>query len=395
MRKIIFLAFFMVLTCILAACKGASNLGDISQNDPAVLRNSPPQAAVLTASPTPSPIAATSTPPASETPFPSPTLSASPSPTLTATPTSTPPLLPSFASKLIRPGVEPQTYLGNPCEYLRLRWSPENSPPGTVVVPVMFHSIRGDGKPVSEGNFIDITSEQFSMFIEYARQMGFETITAAQLADFLQNNARIPSRSLLMIVDDRRAGTVEEFILPYLEENDWTVTLGWIIADTNNELWSRMERLNATGRLDIQSHGLNHVYITDQTPEEEVRQEIFDPIPILEEHFGQRPTTFVWPGGNFTTQSVQLAREAGYQLAFTAFSRGPLMFNWIPQGAEERAVGDPIMTLPRFWSPDLTLSLDIGMRIGKAAQAEALDKYSEEADYYRTYCAGELPPPSP
>jgi peptidoglycan/xylan/chitin deacetylase (PgdA/CDA1 family) len=259
----------------------------------------------------------------------------------------------------------------------------------------MFHSIRGDGKPVSEGNNIDITSEQFSMFTGYAKQMGFETITAAQLSNFLQNNSRIPARSLLMIVDDRRAGTVEDFFLPVLEKNQWTVTLGWIIGDTNEALWSRMERLNATGRLDVQSHGYNHIYITDQTPEEQVRQEIFDPIRILEQHFGQRPTAFIWPGGNFTTQSVQLARQAGYQLGFTAFSRGPLMFNWIPQGAEERAVGDPLMTLPRFWSPDLTLSLDIGMRIGEAAQAEAMENYPEEAEYYSTYCAGELPQPNP
>jgi len=53
------------------------------------------------------------------------------------------------------------------------------------------------------------------------------------------------------------------------------------------------------------------------------------------------------------------------------------------------------MTLPRFWSPDLNLSLDIGMKIGDAAQADALQHYPQEAEYYRTYCGGELLPSNP
>ena len=72
-----------------------------------------------------------------------------------------------------------------------------------------------------------------------------------------------------------------------------------------------MERMNATGRLDVQSHGYWHKYLTDETQEGVVRQEIVDPIDVLEEHFGDRPTAFVWPGGNFTPDYVTLgSRDA-------------------------------------------------------------------------------------
>jgi len=255
----------------------------------------------------------------------------------------------------------------------------------------MFHGIRAAGKELLEGDDTSITEEQFQSIVWFAKANGFETITTAQLIDFLQTNAPIPDRSMVLIIDDRRPGTVDNYFLPAAQENNWTVTLGWLIGNTSEGLWTWMERLNDSGHLDVQSHGYNHVYITDQTTEEVIRQEIHDSIAPIEQHFGKRPVAFIWPGGNFNALAVSIAHEDHYQLGFTAFSRGPLMFNWIPHGAEERQVGDPVMTLPRFWSSDQTLSLNTAMQIGAAAQADAVQKYPQEAEYFRVYCGGELP----
>lgn len=78
-------------------------------------------------------------------------------------------------------------------------------------------------------------------------------------------------------------------------------------------------------------------------------------------------------------------------MGFTAFARGPLMFNWIPLGAEERAVNDPLLVLPRFWSTALGVNLDLAVKISDQAKADAAERYPAEAEYYRTYCGGELP----
>lgn len=311
-------------------------------------------------------------------------------PTRTATITLTPDPLPIFSTKSLRSGVLPQTYLDDTCAYLHQRWSNETSKPGTVVVPVMFHGIRQDGRPIHDN--VTIYQAQFTSFIEYAESLGFETITTAQLIAFLDHNAWIPERSLLMIVDDRRPGTIETSFLPVLEPRGWTVTLGWIVADNDEAEWARMERMNATGMLDIQSHGFLHRYVSDQMTESEMRDELFGPIPILEQHFGYRPTAFIWPGGNFNDQSARLAREAGYEVGFTAYARGPLMFNWIPLGAEERLIDDPLMVLPRFWSTALGVNLDLAVKISNQAKTDAAERYTEEADYYQTYCGGELSP---
>lgn len=255
----------------------------------------------------------------------------------------------------------------------------------------MFHSIVKNGRVITDPK--DISAEQFQAFVSYANFLGFETITTAQLLDFLENNARIPERSMIMILDDRRPGVVSEHFLPVLEANDWTLTLGYI-ADPDSMQWAmeEIQRLAQTGRLDVQSHGYSgQLYIIPETSPAEIEAEIWDSTPVLEKKFGVRPLAFIWPGGNFTQTAVQIARQGEYRLGFTAYSRGPLMFNWTPLGEPEQAIGDPLMVLPRAWSNSVNVNLDEAVRIGQEAREFALAQYPVEARYYRTYCQGELP----
>jgi peptidoglycan/xylan/chitin deacetylase (PgdA/CDA1 family) len=319
----------------------------------------------------------------------------SPSTPPTPQPTSAKATIEPFDMELFNPGdlwegVEPETYFSDSCRYLELRWDPEKSSPGTIVAPIMFHSVRKSGRPITDTT--SISEEYFYNVLGHAKELGFQTITSEELIGFLKENAPIPTRSMIMILDDRRPGVTERF-LPYLEANDWTLTLGWIIEDQRDYLWEWMEDLASSGRLDVQSHGYWHRYIVEETPEEIIREEIFDPIPIIEEHFGTKPVIFIWPGGNFTALSVEIAHEAGYELAFTAYAHGPLMFNWVPQSEEERLIGDPLMTLPRFWSTTAWLDLDETVRMGEAARTYAIQQFAAEADWYRKNCGGELPPP--
>jgi peptidoglycan/xylan/chitin deacetylase (PgdA/CDA1 family) len=322
------------------------------------------------------------------------TISPSPSstPTNTVTPTLTPTLAPLelFATRLLRQGVQAQSYLADNCSYLQMRWSPEGSQPGTVVVPIMFHSIVQDGTQVTDQK--DITAEQFNNFVDYARQLGFETITTQELLEFLTSNAPIPPRSMMIIVDDRRPGLIRDWLMPALEKYDWTATSAYI-ADPNSLQWAwdLMDQLYKSGKLDVQSHGYTgQLYIVPETPLDKIQNEIWDSTQVLMDHFGKRPIAFIWPGGNFTPLSVQVARQGGYELGFSAYSRGPLLFNWIPLGAEERAVNDPLMVLPRAWSNSVNVNLDEAVRISEQAVAFAKGNFSTEAAWYKTYCGGEL-----
>jgi hypothetical protein len=258
-------------------------------------------------------------------------------------------------------------------------------------MPIMFHSIANDDSPPADPNR-DITSQQFIDFVSYAKSLGFETITTQELLDFLTTNAPIPQRSMMIIVDDRRPGLIRDWLMPVLEENKWTTTAAYI-ADPNSLQWAwdLMEQLYASGRLDVQSHGYTgQLYIVAETPVEKIQNEIWNSTQVIEDHFGVRPIAFIWPGGNFTPLSVQVAREGGYELGFTAYSRGPIMFNWIPLGEKEREVNDPLMVLPRAWSSAANINLDEAVKVSDQAAAYAEANFPVEAAWYRTYCGGEI-----
>jgi len=339
------------------------------------------QTATQTLSPTPT---LTFTPTPTRTHTPSPTI------TQTFTPSPTPASLEVWTTNLLRGEAQPVSYLPNPCFYLQRRWAADASPPGTVVVPVMFHSVAKDGRIISDPK--DINETQFLNFMQNARLQGFQTITTQQLKDFLLTNAKIPEHSLILILDDRRPGVVSNNFMPLLEEYDWQLTLAYI-ADPDHFQWATelVQEQNKSGRLDVQSHGYSgELYITDQSSEEEIRHEILDSTAVLEKQFGQRPQAFIWPGGNFTSLAVGIAREGGYQLGFTAFSRGPILFNWIPQGIAERAINDPLMLLPRAWSNSMPVNIDQALKIGEQSRLQAEESFDQEAQYFRTYCGGEI-----
>ncbi|MEA3327091.1 MAG: polysaccharide deacetylase family protein [Chloroflexota bacterium] len=321
--------------------------------------------------------------------------------TLTATATSTPTatlIPPTFtpipqkltmlSSESLRKGVVPVQYIADTCHYLENRWGEGKSTPGTIVVPIMFHSVVKPGRKIT--NTTDISLSSFEYFMAKAKDMGFSTVTIEELIGFLNANEKIPERSMLLILDDRRPGVTEEYFMPYLEANDWTLTLAWLTTElTSDYTWDRMERLAESGRLDVQSHGHNSEYIQSYTPIEVVEKELYEPIQIIQEHFGTIPQAHIWSGGNFTEQAIDIARKAGYQVGFTAFSRGPLLFNWIPQGEIELRVKDPLMVLPRYWSTDLSVSLYHALEINKEAQLYAEAVKEEELRYLDIYCQDE------
>jgi len=327
-----------------------------------------------------------------------PTFTVEPSSTLTETATSTPTatLIPPtltptpqklsmFSSESLRNGVVPVQYIADTCHYLENRWGEGKSTPGTIVVPIMFHSVVKPGRKIT--NMSDISLSSFEYFMAKAKDMGFSTITIEELIGFLNANEKIPERSMLLILDDRRPGVTEEYFMPYLKANDWTLTLAWLTTElTSDYTWDRMERLAESGRLDIQSHGHNSEYIQSYTPIEVVEKELYEPIQVIQEHFGTIPQAHIWSGGNFTEQAIEIARKAGYQVGFTAYSRGPLLFNWIPQGEIELSVEDPLMVLPRYWSTDLSVSLYHALEISEEAQQYAEAVKEEELRYLDIYC---------
>jgi peptidoglycan/xylan/chitin deacetylase (PgdA/CDA1 family) len=234
-----------------------------------------------------------------------------------------------------------------------------------------------------------VTAADFHAGLSYAKRLGFKSITAAQYADFLERNAPIPLRSVLLIIDDLETPGIQSQYEDALQKYGFDATLAYIAGQRDEYEWKKLEALIAAGHFDLQAHGFLHndyTYIYPTTPEETLLQEIFKPVDVIEAHSGKKPVAFIWPGGDYTKHAVDLASEAGYRLGFTVRNRGPVMFNWVPQGSDEKPMNYPLLVLPRAWSRDVLYSLDQAVTISAEAQAFAEVQREKEINWYGQYC---------
>ena len=318
-------------------------------------------------------------------------------PPSTATAVRTPPALPgTFVASQLNPLDTPHIYITDPCQYLYDKWNSNNAAPGTVVMAIMFHGISQEQATRTH----DISKQDFRQLMDDLKEQGFEAITATQLADFLDHNATIPARSVLLIVDDRhRSESFNEHFRPYYESWGWPVVNGWISAfGAEDAFLAENQVLANEGWVDYQSHGFIHnENMTDASTDEFLRQELEGSKENLQTHFNTTPIAIIWPGGNFGVRPVQAARQYGYRIGFTINPRGPVMYNWIPLADEqdparpiflpEGYVNDPRMVLPRYWPYQVQASLDAVRNIGKDAAAYAEQNKATELEYYDIMCA--------
>jgi hypothetical protein len=332
----------------------------------------------------------TSTPLPTETPVP------------TATVPRTPPALPGvFTASQLNPLDTPHTYIQDTCQYLYDKWNSNNAAPGTIVMVVMLHGIKKDAADVTAN---DITVQDFKQMMNDLKDQGFEAINATQMADFVDHNAKIPQRSVLLIQDDRRTGeNFNDHFRPYHDKWGWPVVNAWISWEDSIRTLNLQDNVNleAEGWVDHQSHGYVHnINMTDTSTDEFIKTEFEKSIADLQTNFHKTPVAIIWPGGGFGVRPVQFARQFGYRIGFTTNPRGPVMFNWIPLTDQndparpaylaEGYVNDPRMVIPRYWPYQVSAELDKVRNIGNQAADYAQQNKATEMEYYDIMCAPTL-----
>ena len=330
-----------------------------------------------------------------------------PAPTETPVPTATiprtPPALPgNYQTTILKSHDIPRNYVADTCQYLQNKWNPNNSAPGTVVMIIMFHGIN---KGEASGN--DITVGEHKKLMDDLYELGFQAINMQQMADFMYNNAKIPPRSVLLIVDDRHfAEYFNDHFRPYFNQWGWPVVNGYIGVDERVDLWAENAALSAEGWVDYQSHGyLHNTPIGEGSTDEFITSEMGGAILSIQKYMNKTPIGYIWPGGGFYTRAVAIGTQLGYKLGFTVNPRGPVMYNWVPQAdtindsnpyaIPETPAGNPLMTLPRYWSPDARENIDSVRVIGQEAAEFAEQNKAIELEYYDIVCAptyGPIPP---
>ena len=274
---------------LLAACQPAA-----ATADPGIVMTAAFETAVAQIS------IPTETPAPTETPIP------------TATIPRTPPALPAtYQTSLLKAEDTPRTYVTDSCQYLQNKWNPNNSVPGTTVMVVMFHGITKD--PATGPN--QIWSQDFKKLMNDLHELGFQAINMQQMADFMYNNAKIPQRSVLLIVDDRHfAESFNDHFRSYYEEWGWPVVNAYIGIDERPDLWAENAALSAEGWVDYQAHGYIHnTPISGSSTDEFIMGEMGGAITSLQKYMNKTPIAYIWPGGGFSARAVRNWHATGLQ----------------------------------------------------------------------------------
>jgi hypothetical protein len=281
----------------------------------------------------------------------------------------------------------------------------ENAQPGTVVMIIMIQGVYKG--PVEESGGINVGD--LGRMMEQLHEQGFEAINTERFLAFMERNIKIPARSVLIIQDSRRqADNFNKHFRDYWEDWGWPIVNGWQSQpDTLESLWLENITLENEGWVDHQAQGVMvGTYMTDDSSKAVITRELQGSIDAFAERFGKTPIAFIWPGGGFGQRPVQAARQLGYQLGFTLNSRGPVMYNWVPLATEvdpqrpslipEAQIGDPLMTLPRYWPYQVSDAIDQVRIMGNEAAAYAHANKAVELEYYDVVCVpthGPLPSP--
>jgi peptidoglycan/xylan/chitin deacetylase (PgdA/CDA1 family) len=198
---------------------------------------------------------------------------------------------------------------------------------GIQIVPILcYHRF---GKTCKSN--LCIPERTFAKQLEYLKNNGYHTIHLSDLMEFLNYKTAIPSKSVIITLDDGYR-SIYEFAYPLLKRYGYTASLfiytDFIEASGNALTWNQLRKLKAAG-FEIGSHSISHADLTkklpyenDQTYWSRITKEFVNSKKIIDRELNQDTQFFAYPYGNYNQQILDLFPKAGYKLGLTIRNGG-------------------------------------------------------------------------
>ncbi len=201
----------------------------------------------------------------------------------------------------------------------------------TISLPIlMYHS-------VAEGAESDyrIRPQTFSADLQYLKEHGYTTISAAQLIDYTNGIGVLPERPIMLTFDDGFYNNYS-LVLPLLEEYDMCAVIS-VVGEFTDKLapesphvdaysyltWSDLQALLESERVELGSHtyalhsnaGRCGCAITDGESEETYHMLLLEDLGMLQTRFQEelqmQPFLFAYPYGFLCPESRSILQELG------------------------------------------------------------------------------------
>jgi len=191
-------------------------------------------------------------------------------------------------------------------------------------------------------NDYTITPEQFEADLIYLSQNGFNTITVADLVDFVHNSVPLPDNPIMLTFDDGHFNNIY-YGLPLLEAygmravisivgqfSDDSTETGDINPNYSYLTWEQVREVSMGGIFEIQNHSYNLHHTTKGRHGctrnrgedlDEFTQKLTSDLQSLQDKIfdvtGQYPKAFTFPFGAICDDSDRIVREMGFSASFS------------------------------------------------------------------------------
>ncbi len=196
----------------------------------------------------------------------------------------------------------------------------------------------------------DISVEAFSEQMRSLYNSGCNVISSDELYRHLAFGAKVPPRSVCITFDDNYQG-VRDYAAPILKSYGYTFSVYVHTDFVGNKkvgrpkmTWETLKELVRDFDVTVGSHTVTHPDDIRLLTPAEIRRELLKSKQDLEENLGIRVDFLAWPHGRSDAFSVQIARQAGYKMAFgteigeAEASASLLQVNRFPFGRFERGL---------------------------------------------------------
>lgn len=190
----------------------------------------------------------------------------------------------------------------------------------TNEVPVlMYHFFYSEaaGETRGDGNFVE--EKEFAEQLDNLQTLGYATLTMSELKYYLNNEAKIPEKSVVISIDDG-SPSVYKYAYPILKEHQMNATLFLITGWLGESLPEEFKIMRSDG-LELQSHG----YLTHQGGCDEqhggkllcigIEDGVADTKQSME--FVGGAFVYCYPFGDVNEHAISILEQAGIELAFT------------------------------------------------------------------------------
>lgn len=202
---------------------------------------------------------------------------------------------------------------------------------GIQEVPILCYHRFGNGC----NSPLCVSAQLFDHQMRYLHNNGYRVITPEQLMAFLEYQAPLPKKSVMITIDDGYR-SVYEIAYPILKKYGYSATLfvytNYVGVSSKAITWKQLRELKSNG-FTIGSHTIMHSDLTKQGEhetkeayEQRLHRELFGAKRIIDKELKQDTFFFAYPFGRANTRAIALAHQAGYQMAVTVKRGGNAFF---------------------------------------------------------------------